>query len=147
MVYSIHSVFVCRFWRRSDPGWVVSDSISSSSFLSLSLSLSLSSFLLSSLSSHSFPPFPTLFSFLLSFFLSNLPLFFSPSLSSLFSFLLARYEQTQELLEKRKVFLLKIVASAYLPPPTPGQAPSSTKSVSNDGCTERGRSKLTRKNV
>ena len=58
----------------------------------------------------------------------------SLSLSSLFSDLLTRFEQTRELLEKRKVFLLKIIASAYLPPPTPEQAPSSTKMVSNDGC-------------
>ena len=62
---------------------------------------------------------------------------FHLSLSSLFVDLLTRFEQTRELLEKRKVFLLKIIASAYLPPPTPEQAPSSTKMVSNDGCQVR----------
>ena len=80
-----------------------------------------------------FPPFVTIFSFSLLPRCLSLSLSYL-SLSSLFVDLLTRYEQTRELLEKRKVFLLKIIASAYLPPPTPEQAPSSTKMVSNDGC-------------
>ena len=64
------------------------------------------------------------------------------SLSSLYLDLLTRYEQAQELLEIKKVFLLKIIASASLPPPTPEQAPSSMKMVSIDGCAKRGRKKI-----
>ena len=59
------------------------------------------------------------------------------SLSSLYLDLLTRYEQAQELLEIKKVFLLKIIASASLPPPTPEQVPSSMEMVSIDGCAKR----------
>ena len=66
------------------------------------------------------------------------------SLSSFYMNLLTRYEQAQELLEMKKIFLLEIIASAFLPPPTPEQAqdPSSMKTVSSDGCTKRGRNKI-----
>ena len=56
----------------------------------------------------------------------------SLSLSSLYLDLLTRYKQAQELLEMKKIFLLKIIASANPPPPTPEQVPSITKMVSID---------------
>ena len=110
---------------------------------------SLSLFILFPLSSFH-PSLSSLFSSLP--LLSDLPpsVSLSPSHFSLYSLyldLLTRYEQAQELLEMKKLFLLKIIASANPPPPTPEQAqdPSSMKTVSNDGCTKRGRTKLTDK--
>ena len=77
-------------------------------------------------------------------FLSHVPPSFSlslpplPGLSSFYLDLLTRYKQAKELLEMKKVFLLKI---------TPEQGPSSTKMVSNDWCAKRGRNKLTDRNL
>ena len=99
----------------------------------------------------SFHPFLTLFFFFFSplpFWSSFLLLFLPPmSLSSLYLDLLTSYEQAQELLEMKKVFLLEIIASANPPPSIPEQAPSSTKTVSNDGCAKRGekQNRLTKK--
>ena len=118
-------------------------------FLVTSLFLLFSFFL----SPHFFPFFShCLLLFLLFSFLSDLPpsLFSSlpPTSSSLlfiYLHLLTRYEQGRELLEMKKVFLLEIIASACLPPPTPEQAASSMKTVSYGRCAKGGRNKLTDK--
>ena len=100
-------------------------------------------FLLFPLTSLYFLPFSLS---LLFSFLSDLPpsLFVSlpPTSSSLLFIHLhlpTRYEQARKLLEMKKVSLLKIIASACSPPPTPVQAASSMKTVSNYGCAKRAR--------